>query len=163
MATVNTVESKLQAQTAGANTSDSKGPTKSWDGSVTSSQSEANRTIDPATATTTQPRRAFRPLRFTFGLALTTLGISMILFVAIRVFDVHYFAGRFAMTLVAVTILCGVIMLGGGFGLMMTASAGFDESEFERLLTSGNIASAEMPSVDNRGQNSSPQTPRRAA
>ncbi len=162
MATAKTVESNLQAQTTFADASGSKSSTESLVSSSASSQSAPDHTEHEASAAT-EPRRTFRPLRFAFGLALTALGISMILFVAIRVFDVHYFAGRFAMTLVAMTILCGVIMLGGGFGLMMTASAGFDDSEFERLLTSGNIASAEMPSLNDQRQNSSPQSPRRAA
>lgn len=50
------------------------------------------------------------------------------------------------MSLVALSVLFGVIMLGGGFGVMVTASAGFDDEEFEQLLHVGNISASEMDS-----------------
>jgi hypothetical protein len=89
-------------------------------------------------------RRKFRPLRFIVGLTLTTISVSLILWVAIRMIDVHLLGGRFALVLVAVVVMSSVMMLGAGFGLMATAAADFDDSEFERLIRSGNISSAEV-------------------
>lgn len=89
-------------------------------------------------------RRKFRPLRFIVGLTLTTISVSLILWVAIRMMDVHHLGGRFALALVAIVVMSSVMMLGAGFGLMATAAADFDDSEFERLIRSGNISSAEV-------------------
>ena len=89
-------------------------------------------------------KRKFRPMRFAIGLTLTTISVSLILWVAIRMLDVHYFGGRFALALVAIVVMSSVMMLGAGFGLMATAAADFDDSEFERLIRSGNISSAEV-------------------
>jgi len=71
--------------------------------------------------------------------------MGMILLVGIQMLEVQQLAGNFALALVALGILTGVTLLGGGFGLMATASSGFDENEFDRLLKAGNIASATMP------------------
>lgn len=92
--------------------------------------------------TSTETSRRMRPLRFGIGLLLTTSGMGLILLIGTRVLDVRQMGGDFAMILVAVGVLCGVTLLGGGFGLMVTASSGFDEQEFDRLMTAGNIASA---------------------
>ena len=89
------------------------------------------------------PRR-MRPVRFAVGLLLTTIGIVMILLIGVRMLEVQQLGGNFALPLVAITVLSGVMLLGGGFGLMATAASGFDEQEFDRLMKAGNIASAQM-------------------
>ena len=44
-------------------------------------------------------------------------------------------------TLIGISALSGVLLLGMGFGVMATSSSGFDEEEFDRLATAGNISS----------------------
>jgi hypothetical protein len=51
---------------------------------------------------------------------------------------------------VAGSVLTGVILLGGGFGLMATASSGFDEQEFDRLARAGNISAVVMSTETKR-------------
>lgn len=96
-----------------------------------------------------EPQR-MRPLQFAFGVLITTAGMGLILLVGIKMLEVREIAGDFALGLVAVGVLTGVTLLGGGFGLMATASGGFDEREFDQLLKAGNIsavASTELPST----------------
>ena len=56
--------------------------------------------------------------------------------------DVQQLGGDFTLVLVAIGVLTGVMMLGGGFGLMATAASGFDDGEFDRLIDAGNISAA---------------------
>ena len=99
---------------------------------------------------TSAEKKKLRPLRFATGLCLTTFGMGMVLFVGIRMLEVQQIGGDFALLVVAGSVLTGVTLLGGGFGLMATASSGFDEQEFDRLARAGNISavvmSAEKPS-----------------
>lgn len=76
---------------------------------------------------TTESPRPFRPARFAAGLAMTTAGVGLILFVGVRVLDLRILAGEFAMALVGFCVLSGIMLLGAGFGLMATAAASFDE------------------------------------
>ena len=98
-------------------------------------------------------RKKLRPLRFAAGLCLTTFGMGMVLFVGIRMLEVQQVGGDFALLIVAGSVLTGVTLLGGGFGLMATAASGFDEHEFDRLARAGNISavvmSTERPSRNN--------------
>lgn len=87
-----------------------------------------------------EPRR-MRPLRFASGLMLTTAGVCIILTIGVQALEVRQLGGDFALVLVAFGVLSGVVLLGGGFGLMATASAGFDEREFDQLMRAGNISS----------------------
>ncbi len=91
------------------------------------------------------PPKRLQPVRFASGLLLSTTGMGIILVVGVQMVEVQQLAGNFALALVAISVLSGVTLLGGGFGLMATASSGFDESEFDRLMKAGNIASATMP------------------
>ena len=95
------------------------------------------------TANQRQPPRALKPLRFAFGMLLTGCGMSMILLIGIRMIEVRLIGGDFAMPLVAMGALTGVMLLGGGFGIMATSSSGFDEGEFDRLAEAGNISALE--------------------
>jgi hypothetical protein len=117
-------------------------------GSQSQSESGDAALKDTEEQTPARIRRKFRPLRFIVGLTLTTISVSLILWVAIRVIDVHQLGGRFALALVAIVVMSSVMMLGAGFGLMATAAADFDDSEFERLIRSGKISSAEVMMAD---------------
>lgn len=101
---------------------------------------------------TSAERKKLRPLRFATGLCLTTFGMGMVLFVGIRMLEVQQVGGDFALLIVAGSVLTGVTLLGGGFGLMATASSGFDEQEFDRLARAGNI-SAMVMSTEKPGRN----------
>ena len=102
---------------------------------------------------TSAEKKKLRPLRFATGLCLTTFGMGMVLFVGIRMLEVQQVGGDFALLIVAGSVLTGVTLLGGGFGLMATAASGFDEHEFDRLARTGNISavvmSTERPSRNN--------------
>jgi len=86
--------------------------------------------------------KQFQPLRFAVGLCCTSFGVAVILGVGLRVVEMHDISKDFAMPFVAVCVLTGVMLLGGGFGVMATSSSGFDEAEFDRLATAGNISAA---------------------
>ena len=101
---------------------------------------------------TSAEKKKLRPLRFATGLCLTTFGMGMVLFVGIRMLEVQQIGGDFALLVVAGSVLTGVTLLGGGFGLMATASSGFDEQEFDRLARAGNI-SAVVISAEKPGRN----------
>jgi hypothetical protein len=101
---------------------------------------------------TSAERKKLRPLRFATGLCLTTFGMGMVLFVGIRMLEVQQIGGDFALLVVAGSVLTGVTLLGGGFGLMATASSGFDEQEFDRLARAGNISAVVM-SAEKPGRN----------
>ena len=87
-----------------------------------------------------QPPRPLKPLRFAFGMLLTGCGMAMILLIGIRLIEVRLTGGDVSMPFVAVGVLIGVILLGGGFGIMASSSSGFDEDEFDRLAEAGNIS-----------------------
>jgi hypothetical protein len=99
---------------------------------------------DDSGSTNDSPKtvKQFQPLRFAVGLCCTSSGVALILGVGLRVVEMHDVSNYFAMPLVAVCILAGVMLLGGGFGVMATSSSGFDEAEFDRLATAGNISAA---------------------
>jgi hypothetical protein len=83
--------------------------------------------------------RAMRPMRFSIGAMISATGIGMILSVAFGMFQIRKFGGDMSLLIVGFVVLLGVMFLGGGFGVMATSSAGFDESEFDRLSTAGNL------------------------
>ena len=87
-----------------------------------------------------QPPRPLKPLRFAFGMLLTGFGMALILLIGIRLIEVRLTGGDVAMPIVAVGVLIGVILLGGGFAIMASSSSGFDEDEFDRLAEAGNIS-----------------------
>jgi len=82
----------------------------------------------------------FQPLRFAVGLLCTSAGVALILGVGLRVIETRSVGGDFTMPLIGIGVLMGVMLVGGGFGVMATSSSGFDEAEFDRLATVGNIS-----------------------
>jgi hypothetical protein len=95
-------------------------------------------------------RKKLRPLKFATGLCLTTFGMGIVLFVGVRMLEVQQIGGDFALLIVAGSVLTGVTLLGGGFGLMASASSGFDEQEFDRLARAGNISAVGLSADKNR-------------
>lgn len=87
-----------------------------------------------------RPVRTFRPQRFAIGLLSTTSGVALILGIGFRAVEMRDVGGDFTPPLIGILVLIGVILLGGGFGVMATSSSGFDEEEFDRLASAGNIS-----------------------
>ncbi len=63
--------------------------------------------------------------------------ISVILIVAANTIRLHHLGREITLPIIAFSVITGIFLLGGGFGIMTTAAAGTDESEFERLLNAG--------------------------
>ena len=84
--------------------------------------------------------RKFQPQRFAMGLLCSASGIALILGIGLCVIEMQDVGGDFTMPLIGICALIGVMLLGGGFGVMATSSSGFDEDEFDRLATAGNIS-----------------------
>jgi len=78
--------------------------------------------------------------RFALGLLLSFVGVCVLLFVVVGLLQQPGNRGWFSLPIVAVTAIAAVTILGGGFGMMVTASADLDDGEFERLIMAGNIA-----------------------
>ncbi len=93
--------------------------------------------------------RKFQPLRFAMGLLCTASGVTMILGIGFRVLESRNIGGDFTMPLIGICGLLGVMLLGAGFGVMATSSSGFDEAEFDRLATAGNISAVSQSERDN--------------
>ncbi len=94
------------------------------------------------------PIRRFQPLRFSLGLLSTTSGVALILGVGFRVLEMRGVGGDFSLPMTGISVLIGVMLLGGGFGVMATSSSGFDEGEFDRLATAGNISTCQSACND---------------
>lgn len=86
------------------------------------------------------PIRMFRAFRFVVGMLSTAGGAALILGIGVFVDEIRDAGGDFTLPLVGILALVGVMLLGGGFGVMATSSSGFDEDEFDRLATAGNIS-----------------------
>ena len=79
--------------------------------------------------------------RFAVGLLLSSAGIGVLLMVAIGMLQQLGASGQYSLPVIVITAVVGIMMLGGGFGLMATASGSFDDGEFECLMEAGNISS----------------------
>ena len=78
--------------------------------------------------------------RYAFGLLLSFLGVSLLLFVAVGMMQQFGTDGWSSLPLVAFTAIAGLMMLSGGFVVMATAAASLDDGEYERLIEAGNIS-----------------------
>lgn len=101
-------------------------------GEFTASQKSATMPAEHATAR--QAVRRMRPGRFLLGLLLTTLGVAAILLLGVGMLHQRRLDRPLALPLAGFVGLAGVLLLSGGFCMMASASAGFDEEEFERLM-----------------------------
>lgn len=84
--------------------------------------------------------RKFQPRRFALGLFGTASGVALILGVGLCTIEMQNIGNDFTMPLIGICLLIAVMLLVGGFGVMATSSSGFDEDEFDRLATAGNIS-----------------------
>jgi len=80
--------------------------------------------------------------RFASGLAIATSGIGLMMFVAMGALRDVGADGHFSLPAVALCMVIGLMMLGGGFGIMATAAPKFDDDEFERLMRLGDDLNA---------------------
>ena len=92
--------------------------------------------------------RKFQPLRFATGLLCTAAGVALILGAGLRVIEVQNAGAGITLPLSGICVLVGVMLVGGGFGVMATSSSGFDEAEFDRLATAGNISAVSQSEPD---------------
>ncbi len=91
--------------------------------------------------TNTQPTaRPMKKCRFMAGLVLSTCGVATMLMVAAGTLQNLGINGRWALPAVGLCMLVGLMLLGGGFGIMATSAATFDDHEFDRLMESGNVS-----------------------
>ena len=82
-------------------------------------------------------QKKVRPMqrrRFVFGLLFSCVGIGLMLMVAAGTLQGAGLNGRLSLPVVGLCMILGLMLLGGGFGVMATAAAGFDDNEFERLM-----------------------------
>jgi hypothetical protein len=93
------------------------------------------------TTVDSQPPREFRVGRFIVGLLLAGIGMATILMVGVSLLYVRGLDPEIAMPTVALSVVLGVMFVGGGFGLMATASSGIDEQEFSRLMRGESLPS----------------------
>ena len=107
--------------------------------------------------------REFRPLRFALGLLSTACGVAIILGIGVRMIETRQFGEAIATPFGAVCMLAGVMLLGSGFGIMATASSGFDESEFDRLADAGNISAVSDSKRNDIARGENDDTPHRSA
>lgn len=88
-------------------------------------------------------RRAFRPRQFLLGLLFSCTGVSLVLSVAFLTDTVRTVTGTLSIPAICTSLLLAILCIGTGFALMSTAMATFDESEFDRLASAGNISAFE--------------------
>ncbi len=80
-----------------------------------------------------------RKLRFLTGLGLSTCGVATMLMVAAGTLQHLGVTGRLSLPVVGLCMIVGLMLLGGGFGIMATSAATFDDGEFDRLMEAGNL------------------------
>ncbi|MEZ6132860.1 MAG: hypothetical protein R3C59_29680 [Planctomycetaceae bacterium] len=88
----------------------------------------------PAVTPPPCPARPMNKRRFATGLLFATSGIALMLTVALGALQSAGANGRLSLPAVAVCMIIGLMLLGGGFGVMATAAATFDDAEFDRLM-----------------------------
>lgn len=91
------------------------------------------------TNSTPRDSRPMRKVRFLTGLVLSTCGVATMLMVAAGTLQNLGVNGRLSLPIVALCMIVGLMLLGGGFGIMATSAATFDDQEFDRLMEAGNL------------------------
>lgn len=81
--------------------------------------------------------RPMQKRRFLAGLVLSSLGIGLMLIVAVGALQNAGLNGRLSLPVVGLCMIIGLMLLGGGFGIMATSAPTFDDHEFDRLVRSG--------------------------
>ncbi len=93
-----------------------------------------------------KPARPMQIKRFLSGLVFAAGGIGLMLCVAVGALQDAGADGKLSLPAVAICMVIGLMLLGGGFGVMATAAPTFDDGEFDRLLRQGNQSLAGEPS-----------------
>lgn len=89
-----------------------------------------------------EPVRPLNRKRFMLGFLLAGCGIAIMLSVAVGALQTAGFNGGLSLPSVALCMVSGLMLLGGGFGIMATSSAQFDDGG----LRGGVSESEESPS-----------------
>ena len=97
----------------------------------------ASRTAESEANLTGKPPTRSRPMqkgRFVFGMLLSACGLASMLIVAAGALQSAGVNGRLSLPIVALFMVLGLMLLGGGFGVMATSAGTFDDDEFNRLM-----------------------------
>lgn len=105
-----------------------------------------------------RPARPMQIRRFLSGLVFAAGGIGLMLCVAVGALQDAGAEGRLSLPAVAICMIIGLMLLGGGFGVMATAAPTFDDDEFDRLLRKGNQSLSGEFSDDKSDSSSAEQT-----
>lgn len=101
----------------------------------------------------------FRLRRFLIGFALSGLGLAVILLIGVSLISVRSLDAELAMPLVGLSVITGVMLVGGGFGLMATSSPAQDDDEFDRLMQGESLSAI----LEDRRQARSEERPEASA
>lgn len=111
------------------------------DSRVTASQkSTSTESTDPTSKVLDNANgpRPMRVMQFIRGMLLASIGVGLMLAVAFGVLHGWGIKGDMTMPVIGLCMILGLMFLGGGFGLMATASGTFDDDEFDRLMAGEN-------------------------
>lgn len=82
---------------------------------------------------------SFRLMRFSLGLVLTGLGVATIVAVGLNSISVQQVGSEVALPAIALVVLSGIMLLGGGFGLMATSASGLSPEAFPSMFAAESI------------------------
>lgn len=78
--------------------------------------------------------RPMQVRRFLCGTLVAATGVAIMLVVAFGLLQGWGVNERLSLPLIALCMIVGLMLLGGGFGVMATSAGTFDDDEFERLM-----------------------------
>lgn len=76
--------------------------------------------------------------RFLYGMLIASGGVGLMLTVAFGLLQGWGIKGDISLPAIGLCMILGLMLLGGGFGIMATASGTFDDDEFDRLMAGEN-------------------------
>ncbi|MEP3479676.1 MAG: hypothetical protein ABJZ55_10545 [Fuerstiella sp.] len=100
--------------------------------------------------------RPFKPRQFLFGLALSTGGMGLMLFVAAGALHDAGAGGAVSLPATGLCMILGLMLLGGGFGQMAISSPSFDDSEFQRMLNGDVEESGSEDGIEDGSEDNGP-------
>ena len=86
------------------------------------------------TSASTSSARPMQIGRFLFGLLFSGIGLTLMLLVAVGTIKGFGMHGRLSLPAIGLSMIMGLMLLGGGFGVMATAAPRFDDNEFNRQM-----------------------------
>ncbi len=110
-------------------------------------QQDISSSVSPDVFLTAQPTNGVKIRPFIMGLASSATGIAIILAIALGLLQLRRITGDFTTPVLSLLAVFSVLLIGTGFGMMVLSSGGFDQTEFDRLIETGNTCSSEMPDV----------------